>query len=172
MLPGLGAELRESIAASEPHRSGEPGGSFADAATDFAAQASEVLAALRSESFGSDDFASGSASDPASDSSSDDTLINARRPGVFDDVRPVRPLPTRGPVPRNSVAAAVEGRRRGVDEARRGTAPVGDAYEAAAAVAASMAAGDAAGAQVPPIAPVGIMPTAIMPLGVVPGRRA
>ncbi|MBS2536283.1 hypothetical protein KGQ20_26310 [Catenulispora sp. NF23] len=160
VLPGLGAQVRESIAASEPDRSGAPGGSFADAATDFAAQATEVLAALRSEP------------SESSESASDDTLVNARRPGVFDDVRPVRPLPSRGPVPRNSVAAAVEGRRRGVDEARRGMAPVGDAYEAAAAVAASMAAGDAAGAQVPPIAPVGIMPTAVMPLGMVPGRRA
>ncbi|MEY9933440.1 DNA-directed RNA polymerase specialized sigma24 family protein [Catenulispora sp. GP43] len=130
----------------------------------------EVLAGLRAEdlvaSFG-----------PARDSSIEDTLITARtarEPGVFDDVRPVRPVPTRtrGPVPRNSVAAAVEGRRRGIEAVRRGVAPVGDAYEAAASAAASVAAGDPAGARVPPIAPVGVMPTAVMPLGMMPGARA
>jgi DNA-directed RNA polymerase specialized sigma24 family protein len=129
------------------------------------AEDTEVLPALRAEdvdaSFG-----------PRRDSSIEDTLITARRPGVFDDVRPDRPLPTRRSVPRNSVAAAVEGRRRGVEAVRRGTVPVGDAYEAAATVAAAVAAEDDGGAQVPPIAPLGVMPTAVMPVGMVPGVRS
>lgn len=148
------------------------GQSGAFAAPDFgpepypaASQSTEVLAALRAEdvdaSFG-----------PRRDSSLDDTLIAARRPGVFDDIRPDRPLPTRRSVPRNSVGAAVEGRRRGAEAVRRGTASVGDAYEAAATVAAAVAAEDDGGAQVPPIAPVGVMPTAVMPVGMVPGARS
>jgi DNA-directed RNA polymerase specialized sigma24 family protein len=136
-----------------------------------ASQSTEVLAALRSEDL---DASFGPSRSSFRDSSSEDTLITVRterHPGVFDDVRPARPVPSRGAVPRNSVAAAVEGRRRGVEDVRRGVAPVGDAYEAAASVAAAMAAGDVAGAQVPPIAPVGVVPTSVMPLGVVPGRR-
>ena len=173
----FGAEgLPQRRSASERFAGGEVGESPAGTAlpkperAPDAGPSTEILAALRAEdlvaSFG-----------PARDSSVEDTLITARtqrEPGVFDDVRPVRPVPTRsrGPVPRNSVAAAVEGRRRGIEAVRRGAAPVGDAYEAAASVAASVAAGDPAGAQVPPIAPVGVMPTAVMPLGMMPGGRA
>ncbi|MEY9859022.1 DNA-directed RNA polymerase specialized sigma24 family protein [Catenulispora sp. GAS73] len=159
MVPGTGSHAEEPLTAS---------------------QSTEVLAALRSEDR-SENRSEDSSVDrgalrpedldasfgPRRPSSCEDTLITA---GVFEDIRPARPVPSRGPAPRNSVAAAVEGRRRGVEDARRGAAPVGDAYEAAASVAAAMAAGNA-GAQVPPIAPVGVMPTSVMPLGVMPGRR-
>ena len=164
VLAELGAERsregeRKDLSTSAPYGGADTTGE----------EPTEVIGALRPEdliaSFG-----------PARNSSVEDTLITARterRPGVFDDVRPVRPTPTRTrkPVPRSSVAAAVEGRRRGVEDAKRGVAPVGDAYEAAATVAASVAAGDS-GAQVPPIAPAGVMPTAVMPLGMMPGGRA
>ena len=135
VLAELGAERsregeRKDLSTSAPYGGADTTGE----------EPTEVIGALRPEdliaSFG-----------PARNSSVEDTLITARterRPGVFDDVRPVRPTPTRTrkPVPRSSVAAAVEGRRRGVEDAKRGVAPVGDAYEAAATVAASVAAGD------------------------------
>ena len=39
-------------------------------------------------------------------------------------------------------------------------------------MAAAVAAEDDGGAQVPPIAPVGVTPTAVMPVGMVPGARS
>jgi DNA-directed RNA polymerase specialized sigma24 family protein len=187
---GAGSGVGRGGSAAE-HRGGDAERSAARRPTGSAA--AEVLAELAADrssraedsadsSFPASDTAVLTSEDllasfgPARDSSCEDTLIAARRPGVFDDVRPVRAVADagRGPVPRNSVAAAVEGRRRGVEAVRRGLAPVGDAYEAAATVAAAIAAGDAAGARVPPIAPVGVvppagMPTAVMPVGGLPG---
>ena len=158
MDEGSGVDVA-AVTGSERRRraAAEDSGTFADpepvpAADAAAGQSAEVLAALRAEDLDA-------SFRPKRCFSSEDTLITARRPGVFEDVRPVRPAPTRGPVPRNSVAAAIEGRRRGVEAVRRGT--VGDSYEAAATVAAAVAAEDYGGAQVPPIAPVGVMPTAM-----------
>ena len=175
-----GARLSADAFGAEPGRSGAGGaraehliGGLATPAT-AAAQSAEVLAALRSVDFSahlSDELDASFGPAREKDSSCGDTHIASRR-GVFDDVGPVRSVPAPGPVPRTSVAAAVAGRRRGVEDVRRGVVPVGDAYEAAATVAAAVAAGDAAGAQEPPIAPVGVVPTSVMPVGVVPGKQA
>ncbi len=73
---------------------------------------------------------------------------------VFEDSRLDRAVPSLAPQPRrNSVAAAIEGRRRGAAEVKSEPRRVSDAYEAAATVAAAMAAEDPSPNRVPNIAP-------------------
>ncbi|MFL6117125.1 MAG: BACON domain-containing protein [Catenulispora sp.] len=83
--------------------------------------------------------------------------VSAGGGSVFEDSRFDRAAPGVVPQPRrNSVAAAIEGRRRGAADVKRGATeprPVSDAYEAAATVAAAMAAEDPAPNRVPTIAP-------------------
>ncbi|GAA1989733.1 BACON domain-containing protein [Catenulispora subtropica] len=80
------------------------------------------------------------------------------RGNVFEDLRADRAVSTTAPPPsRNSVAAAVEGRRRGAADVKKGVLGprrrVRDTYEVAATVAAAMAAEDPSAHQAPRIVP-------------------
>lgn len=78
---------------------------------------------------------------------------------VFEDLHGDRRAPAQPRRPRrNSVGAAIEGRRRGVADVNSGAVEprrVNDSYEAAAAVAAALAAEDPAAHRVPRISPAG-----------------